>query len=337
MNSDELRNAALLLGADRARVLSDVDGRGCPALLTAARRRRIPRRAVRLAHAVLAKAGRLSYESGSLAPATAARRAVLGDAAEDAPRFLIRVDEFPHARAADLPDRYGAGAFARFHEVMLAAGVPYLVAALPRLSVDYLDPEETAWVRMDERSAGMLRRVQDEGVSVGLHGLTHRTVSADPRRHSELCGLSEGELSEMLDTGLGVLGEIGVVPRAFVAPFNRFDPGQYAQLARRFPVITGGPESVRLMGWHPTPTWLGDAVYMPCYPPLYGRARDLLAVVRDLVGRRVGGWVPLVLHWGWEMDAGLTDLRALCDELAGVAASWDAFLAEVLAAEGGPR
>jgi hypothetical protein len=51
-------------------------------------------------------------------------------------------------------------------------------------------------------------------------------------------------------------------------------------------------------------------------------------VVADLVERRVGTWIPIVLHPGWEAKTPDV-LRAFADEVAPYAASWDDFLEAV--------
>ena len=103
----------------------------------------------------------------------------------------------------------------------------------------------------------------------------------------------------------------GIETGVFVPPYNRFDARQYEPLARRFAVVGGGPESVPLIGFHRTPVWRGDAVYLPSYFPLYGRAADVLPAAQSLIERQAGLWTPIVLHWGWEADADWADLERL--------------------------
>jgi hypothetical protein len=166
-------------------------------------------------------------------------------------------------------------------------------------------------------------------VTFGLHGYNHRTRYANPRRHSELCGLSDEELVDLLDRGLRELADVGVHPQVFVPPFNRFDAQQYDTLARQFSVVCGGPESVPLLGFHNGPQWRGEAVYLPCYAPLYGTAAQCRPAARQLVEQEVGTWVPVVLHSGWEADDNWQNLERFAEEIAPHAASWEDFLTEV--------
>jgi hypothetical protein len=279
--------------------------------------------------------GRLSFERQLLPLAAAARCAAVSKAADTPPRVLLRVDEFPHARALD-DRRYDSDAFERFHEVLAEAGVPYLIAVLPHPSHDYLNPQASGGRPLDEAELAVLGRVGAEGVTFALHGRDHRTRSARPSRHSELCGLGTEELERLLDAALAMMRAVGASPRVFVPPFNRFDASQWDLLARRFDVVCGGPESVAQLGWHATPTWRGDAVWLPSYPPLYGRARDIVPAVERMADEAAGAWLPVTLHLGWEVDDGLAGLKSLAKTLAGLASSWSDFLKEV-AASAEPR
>jgi peptidoglycan/xylan/chitin deacetylase (PgdA/CDA1 family) len=176
----------------------------------------------------------------------------------------------------------------------------------------------------------MLARLVGEGVSVGMHGRTHRTRFERPRRHSELCGLSARETAELLDAGLAELEEsVGVRPRVFVPPYNRFDAHQLGPLGERFRVVCGGPESIGMVGFQSTPQWRGECVYLPSYAPFYGRAAEVGPAVGRAIEREWGLWIPVVLHWGWEADAGWGELERLAADLAPWAARWEDFLTAV--------
>jgi peptidoglycan/xylan/chitin deacetylase (PgdA/CDA1 family) len=289
-------------------------------------------RARRVLERLALKAGALSYERSVAAPQHTARRAVLGDAADGPPRVLVRVDEYPHYRAADEPRRYGDDAFERFHAILAEAGVPYLLAALPAPATRPLDPDASGGRALSDRERATLARVGGEGVTLALHGYDHRTRHAHPRRHSELAGLAPGELSERLDAAEAALGLAR--PRVFVPPYNRFDAVQWPVLASRYAVVGGGPESVLEHGFARPPAWRGDAVWLPAYPPLYGTAAQVRPAIEALAGRAL--WVPVVLHWGWEADRGLADLPALAATLAGLAAPWERFLEAVEASRTAP-
>ncbi len=327
--TDELRSARLLLGPD-APPESLADGAlRARELRSAVRSRSWPLAPVRFAQRVRRKLGGLDYEQAVAVPLDGARRTVLGDAGAAAPRFLIRVDEFPHYQAWDDPVRYGTERYLDFHAAM--AGVPYLVAVLPRVSRAALDPRESRWRGLQDDEREMLGRLPGEGVTFGLHGLDHRTRFASPRRHSELCGLSVQATETLLDEGFAELAAVGITPEVFVPPYNRFDARQYDVLARRFAVVCGGPESIALLGFQRTPMWRGEAVYLPSYFPLYGHAREVLPAARRLIEGGVGLWAPIVLHWGWEAEDEWAALSELLELVGPYTAHWEDFLEAVRA------
>jgi len=326
---NQARTARLLFDAELGAGTLASPALDVPAVVRCTRVRAIPPRPVRLAEQVRYKLGALDFDPTVSAPLLAARRAALGRDVPAPPRLLIRVDEFPHYQAWDEPQLYGTGTFERFHEIMAGAGVPYLVAVLPRVSRRPLSPEASGSRPLGDDELAMLRRLSDERVAFGLHGRDHRTRFASSRRHSELCGLSPAQTEELLDDALAQLAPHGIRPSVFVPPYNRFDARQLELLARRFAVVCGGPESIGTLGFHSTPQWRGQAVYLPAYAPCYGRAADLLAACERVIEHSAGLWVPVVLHWGWEMQDDWRALRRLVERIAPYAADWGEFLSAI--------
>ena len=250
-------------------------GAGPKAVRRALRRAPYPRRRCVSPSACSASSGAWSTSapSPSRSSRPAARRSAPAPPARRA--FSCASTSFPTTWPRTSPSATARGAYRPFHELMRDAGVPYLIAVLPRVSADPLNPQATSWRRLDGDERELLRALPAEGVSFGLHGLDHRTRDSSPRRHSELCGLSAAATEELLDTAMAELEPSGIRPRVFVPPYNRFDAAQYEMLARRFDVVCGGPESVGLLGFQRTPVWRGEAVYLPSYHPLYGHAREV--------------------------------------------------------------
>ena len=321
LDAESTRTAKLIVGADAAlEVLPST-------LMVAARRGRTGPMPLRMAQRLAMRRGRLSYEQ-SVVQRERARREALGAARSRSPRFLVRVDEYPHWLADDDPLRYGTEAFERFHDIMRSAGVPYLLAVVPQPSQRPLDPRAVGCRELSDSELSVLRRVRAEGVEFAVHGLDHRTRDVHPRRQSELLGRTPDELRERVARADVLLEPLGERPRVFVPPWNRFDARQWPVLAERYDVVCGGPESVMQIGFHGSPTWWDDAVYLPSYAPFYEHARAIEPAARRAIDRRGGGWIPLVLHWGWEAEDGWHDLVTLARTLSGHAAPWSAFLAE---------
>ncbi|WP_445149032.1 glycosyltransferase [Baekduia sp. Peel2402] len=304
-----------------------------PDVLAALRTKRVPPAPVRFKQLVQRRRGGLDFASAVAAPLQDVRRSVLGAAASAPPRFLVRVDEFPHYQAWDEPGRFGTDRYQRFHTILTEAGVPYCIAVPTRVSRNPLDPQQREWRPLDDSELAMLQRLQQDGVTLALHGRDHRTRFASPRRRSELSGLDAAATAELLDTALAELAAAGLErPRVFVPPYNRFDATQYAPLAARFDVVCSGPETLQTMGFHSTPQWRDGALYLPSYWPLYGHAREVLPAADALIAQQAGLWAPITLHWGWESDDGWTELEALVARIAATTAHWDELLAAIDAA-----
>lgn len=332
--SDAERGTRLLLARELASgALSDAavaDAARLRSVRAAVTPRRVPTRPERLWQLARRRRGHLGWDAVADAQ-EAARRAVLGAAAAGPPRFLVRVDEYPHAGAWDERGRYGTDAYRRFHGILADAGVPYLVAVPPRVSRAPLDPADRVTRPLSDAEQALLHELVGDGVALALHGRDHGTRDAHPRRHSELCGLDAHATEQLLDTALAELADAGLPrPETFVPPFNRFDAAHYAPLAARFPLVCGGPESLGLLGFQP-PQWRDGACYLPSYAPLYGRAGTVLGAARELVARERALWAPVTLHWGWEADDGWEDLRRLALALAPHVAPWEELLAPVRA------
>jgi hypothetical protein len=281
---------------------------------------------LRFAQRVAMKLGLLDWERAWLRPLAAARRELLGDAGAGPPRFLVRVDEFPYYTAYDRPQDIDMSR--RFHDVMAAAGLPHLMSVLPQLTHAPLSAQASGGRALGPAEIELLARMRADGVTFAQHGATHRTRDDSPRRRSELCGLDTDATRALLEQGRRALiaAQVGDT-HVFVPPFNRFDAAQYPVLAGRFAVVCGGPESVALMGFHGGPLWRGDAIYLPCYAPLYADARTILPAAERLIDAAPGTWVPIVLHTSWEQGDGFAALRALAERIAPHAASWDDLLA----------
>ncbi len=288
----------------------------------------VPSLPVRLTQRLAMKRGRLEWEHAWLDSLIAARREALGPAASGEARFLLRVDEFPYYTSFDRPQDIDMSR--RFHDVMASAGVAHLMSVVPQLTHAPLTVGASGGRALGPEEIEMLERMRGDRVTFAQHGTSHRTRFANPRRRSELCGLSPAQLEQTLEDGRSRLAEAGFhSPRVFVPPFNRFDAASYPVLAARFDVICGGPESTALMGFHGGPLWRDGAVYLPCYAPLYASAQTVLPAAERLIDLNPGTWIPIVLHTSWEQDDGFRALKRLAERIAPYAANWGDFLAEV--------
>lgn len=288
--------------------------------------KRVPPAPIRAAQRVLMKLGRLDWQGAWLEPLMKARGQALDGRADGPPRFLVRVDEFPYYTAFDEPEGQSVEMSRRFHSVMAEEGIPHLMSIVPQLTHLPLEPSASGGRALGKAELELIEQMRESNVTFAQHGTTHRTRDARPRHRSELCGLTPLDAGELLERGRKMLAEAGVEPRVFVPPYNRFDAAQYELLSRRFDVVCGGPESVALLGFHGGPLWRGEAVYLPCYAPLYADAKTVLPAVEQLIDLAPGTWVPIVLHTSWERDDDYVSLRRLAKRIAPFTAHWGELL-----------
>lgn len=304
---DELRSARLLL--DDA-LVSEAALASAPVRITLGSRP-VPSGLMRRLQARKLRSGRLGYLTDTVPALMEARRAVLGDAAAGPPRALVWTGQFP--AAGDDPGR-GAERLLRAHEPLTAAGLPHLLAVRPRASDGrpLEQPEIDALVE--------LRRAGTEFALAGLDGR--------PRGdRGELEDLPAAEIGERLERAAGELAEATAIRPAVLAPVaERLGWRDWHALAEAHDVVLGGPAAVGTFGYHHTPLWRGDAVWMPAYPPFHGPATSALDGLRELDRRGAAIWTPVALRWEHEEPPALADFAR---EAAGWAASWPDFLAAV--------
>ncbi len=309
LTADERRSAHLLFAEELA------DGTVAPADLErpeverAVRSLQVPSGLLRRWQVRQVERGRLDMEE-SAGPMLAAREAVLGSRAAGPPRLLVRLDAFPAPGAGVDVARAATGA-------LRAAGIPFLLTVVPRVP----DPAaEAGRRRHDPGEADLLEELRrDPNVAFGVGGLDGRPLD----------GLDPADLEAALDEADPVLARYGMAPDILVPPDGRIDLRRYRALAERYAVLCGGPGSVATMGFHRTPLWRGDAVWMPVHPPLAGAPSQVAEAVRALTRREAALWLPVVLGLADLDPAGLRDVAAA---LTGLARPWDEFLAAARAA-----
>ena len=239
-------------------------------------------------------------------------RSMLGSTEQAAPgQCLLRVDDFP-SPFADSEE------ILRFHEVAVAHGLPYLLAVTP-----FFGPDGNRRP-LSDREIQILHRCASEGATLALHGFSHR--SRYRNYASELLSLPMATLRTERDQAVAYLRQHGLDVVGFVAPFNTYDPFTISALAERFPLLCGGPESVRLLGHRAGPSFLMQSLYVPSYRHAYDVDHQGLRRFDRLLGEAAGLVVPVTLHWANETREGLRSFRALCARMAGRTLRWTELL-----------
>jgi hypothetical protein len=333
MTRDEIRTAGLLFGEELALGLIEPEALRGDAVQRAVRGQAVPSTLSRRYQRRQLQNGRLTNAGAVLTPRMDARRAVLGDAAHARPKLLLRVSVFPAADAYDDEDGAGTSATATLHGLLRDAGVPYLMAVTPRVAQSPLQTGPDEWRRHNDDERALLAELRRDGVAFGLYGLDGRTRTRKASRRSEFSGLKRKAVEHRLDTALDALRDEALHADVFIPPYDRFDAVGWPALASRFDVICGGPQSIDSFGFHRAPSWRGDAVWLPAYPPLHGPAAAMLPAVHALVDDGVGLWVPLAIDAAHEAQDDFRGLGQLAAVLGAgqLARPWDDFLLAVRA------
>ena len=233
-------------------------------------------------------------------------------------RFVLRVDDFP--AWTETMDAFIPGAeFLAFHDVLMRNAIPYFIAVTPQPCVRPLDRRETRTQQLTPAEQEILRTVARNGASIALHGVTHRTRT--DRTHAEFWEMDNDFFEEQIRYGhLELERMTGIRAAVFVPPFNRISATQLELLSKRFSIVCGGPESVPLLGRRGCERLANGCLYLPSYPPYYGRAHEILKALEEPLGADA---LCLTLHWEWERRRGYAELNSFCAAIRDRVRRWD--------------
>lgn len=230
-------------------------------------------------------------------------------------RFLVRVDDYPRFDV-------GIEGFMGFHDVAREHGVDYLLGVTPFLSDSPFEPSDEATEPLSGEEVDLLGTLSRDGVEFGVHGATHRTLHR--RYRTETVGLSPAKLRGGLTKAKGALSDLGIAAEVYVPPFNTVDARNIHALKGLFRVVTGGPETIPLLGSRLSPSSIDGIVHLPVYRPFYGKCEDLVPVISADLPRVP--LIPLAIHWSWESGSGFKHFERLCEAIEGRTVRWDATL-----------
>ena len=162
------------------------------------------------------------------------------------------------------------------------------------------------------------RPLADAEVDVLVEARRRGAVFALHAPEAELAGRSADALAAALDAREAQLGERAAIRPEVLVADGRVRWRHWPALAERYAVVCAGAHAVRDMGYHHTPLFRGEAVWMPVYAPFHGTVEQLAEAAAALGDEAAGAWVPAAVD-------GPGDLGAL----APWATSWEAFLEAV--------
>ncbi len=220
-------------------------------------------------------------------------------------RFFLRVDDFPRW---DIP----YNDFCKFDSILKSYEIQYCLGVTPCLAENPFNPDSPIRSKLDKQEEDILLSIKHR-VNIALHGLTHKIISS--KNHSEFVNLRPDEIDNALCKGLALLNELNIKPTIFIPPFNCIERKALPIISKYFEVLCGGPESLDHLGFGSSPSFICGIIYLPSYPPAYGRAKDMINFVKRLKQMQLPMIIPLTIHWAWEERDNFQAFEKLCKEL----------------------
>lgn len=222
-------------------------------------------------------------------------------------RFILRVDDFPRW---DLPIKH----FLKCDAILAKFGIEYCLGVTPQIALDPLNPFSECEPGLSDDAADILQKISKR-VEISLHGLTHRVLNHNLR--SEFNGLKPSIIEKYIVNGLNLLHDVKLTSVSFIPPFNSISIPALPILAQYFKILFGGPESITTLGFYKSPSFLGEMIYLPSYPPAYDRAQNMCNFVKQVKQINLPLIIPLTIHWAWEERDKFYAFEKLCQELVG--------------------
>jgi len=210
----------------------------------------------------------------------------------------VRVDDFPHTKGEP---QHTLNAFRDFHRVLSdgIGGKRYLLGVIPG--------------RCTVEDVLMIRNETD--VVVGMHGIKHDENELDIHQNEFPAYLSREDVCKSLtENRVALEGAIGRQCYVYMPPRNKIDlrtvhAAQYAG----FEFYTSGPETDSFVMKNSMGSWIDSRP-----PHEYGRSDELLARGSHKMLYQMctqGANTVLTLHWTWETNIGLNNLRLFLSQI----------------------
>ena len=214
-------------------------------------------------------------------------------------RLFIRVDDI----FMDTPEPVN-----HFCDRMKQNDVPFLAAV-------------TGQDLVKKENVDLVKNIVDTGGTIALHGFSHSGKYGP--YPSEILQLGFPELDRLCSPVLQANVPDECKPAAFIPPFNAISWEQVVYLSRTFPIICGGPESVRFTSYLFGPLYLDTGgVYFPSCYPFYGCSARLLdyRVTREIITSKAP--VCITVHFPEEADNGFISFVKLINTFKTIIADW---------------
>lgn len=226
----------------------------------------------------------------------------------------------------------------RLYRPFLDDGMPVHLATIPEVRADIRRPDgeiegfllgeargTDAYLPIAENDALIAYLAQEPGYRVVQHGFHHEFVNG----RSEFAVSEAAEVRRRLNAGASRLREAGFAPsKIFVAPQDQWSAVAFDEVARAFPIISGGWLSLSRLPRRYWPAYLaqkklqkrshlrlGDRTVMTHPGCILSYHRDAKTIVPTLVNEILSRSVTVVVSHHWEYFDGGVDNKALIDAL----------------------
>jgi hypothetical protein len=214
-------------------------------------------------------------------------------------RLFIRIDDFFWEERKAIETLCG---------VMKKTGIPYVAA----ITGDDL---------VRQGGIDLWKLVVESGGEIAVHGFSHAGKFGP--FFSEMLQMRYPEIDSRMQRVTEFLTENDIQSNVFIAPFNAIGREQIGYMGKYFPIVCGGPETVRFTEGFSGPLVMKSGVtYFPSFYPFYGTARAMLDSRIHRVIRKASGYVCLTFHVQAEKEDQFENLQKLLTVLPVKPRSW---------------
>jgi len=207
----------------------------------------------------------------------------------------VRVDDFPGTKPEEF-FKHNLENFKRFNDIFWNRDISYVLGVIP----GYTTPRDLQWL------------AEQDHITIAMHGVVHNESHPDEFRDHTYQDI-ENSLHRMKDVFESSTGARVV---DYIPPHNTVNADTVLALSRLgFENIYGGPETDDEIKRYIT---IQGMNYIHSEPPLeYGRSDELMerGSVEYLLENASKKDIHLALHWTWEHNIGLDNLRNYLDRL----------------------
>lgn len=197
----------------------------------------------------------------------------------------------------------------QFCDCMKQSNTPFLAAVTGR---DLIKKE----------NFDLVKNIVNAGGAIALHGFNHSGKYGP--YPSEILQLSFPELDHLNSTVLQANSPDEYTPVAFIPPFNAISWEQVVYLSRTFPIICGGPESIRFTNYLFGPVCLDTGgIFFPSCHPFYGRSANILdyRITKEIIKSKAP--VCVTVHFPAEAGDGFVSFAKLLNRFKTIITDWN--------------